>query len=169
MPLLEVRAVAKRFAAPRASGRGRAWVQALDGVSFALGRGEVLALVGESGSGKSTLAQLLVGLERPSAGQVCFAGDDIGRLSRPALKAARRRIQMVFQDPYESLNPTMSVAETVAEPLAVHCLATDPPERDRRVRAALEDVGLAPAESYLSRRPHERGPPSSGGEAWRAA
>ncbi|MEW6750670.1 MAG: ABC transporter ATP-binding protein [Candidatus Latescibacterota bacterium] len=162
-PLLRVEELAKSFASVRGGRGARLW--ALDGVTFAMARGEVLALVGESGSGKSTLAQLLVGLEQPTAGRILFEGREIAGLRGPALRALRRRVQMVFQDPYESLNPTMAVGETVAEPLVVHAMAPDPPERQRRVRAALEDVGLVPATEYLGRLPHEL----SGGQRQRVA
>lgn len=130
-------------------------VHAVDDVSFSLEAGEVLAVVGESGCGKSTLALTLLGLEKPSAGQIHFDGQDVTHLDTAGLKALRRRVQMVFQDPYESLNPLMTVAEIVAEPLLVHGLVPEQPKRQARVRQALADAGLQPVESYLRRRPHE--------------
>jgi oligopeptide/dipeptide ABC transporter ATP-binding protein len=127
----------------------------VDDVSFDLGRGEVLALVGESGCGKSTLALTLLGLETPTAGSVWFEGSDVTHASGAEQKALRRQIQMVFQDPYESLNPLMTIGEIVAEPLKVHGLATGKGERAGRVRQALEDAGLKPAGTYVARYPHQ--------------
>jgi oligopeptide transport system ATP-binding protein len=156
-PLLEVRNLRKLFPV---KGAGFWWtadkyVHAVDDVSFELGRGEVLALVGESGCGKSTLALTLMGLEEASEGSVVFDGQDITHLDGPAMKKMRRHIQMVFQDPYESLNPLITVGELVAEPLLVHKLAQNRAERASRVRQAVEAAGLKPAESFLNRFPHE--------------
>ena len=131
------------------------YVHAVDDVSFELRRGEVLALVGESGCGKSTLALSLMGLEIPTSGSIIFEDEDVTHLGVPATKALRRRMQMVFQDPYESLNPLMTVGELVAEPLLVHRLAKNGEERASRVRQALEDAGLKPAETFVHRYPHE--------------
>ena len=113
-------------------------VHAVDDVSFSLGKGEVLAVVGESGSGKSTLALTLLGLEKPTAGQIIFDGKDVTNLGGAALKVMRRHIQMIFQDPYESLNPLMTIGEIVAEPLVVPGLATRKDARVQRVQKALE-------------------------------
>jgi oligopeptide/dipeptide ABC transporter ATP-binding protein len=131
------------------------FVHAVDGVSLEVAKGEVLALVGESGCGKSTLALTLLGLERPSSGQIIIAGQEINNLNNKELRAARRHIQMIFQDPYESLNPMMNIGDIVAEPLVVHKLARDKKERDERVIRALEDAGLKPASSFINRLPHE--------------
>jgi oligopeptide/dipeptide ABC transporter ATP-binding protein len=155
--ILKVRNLRKLFPVKgagfwRAAGK---YVHAVDDVSFELGRGEVLALVGESGCGKSTLALTLMGLEISSAGTIMFDGQDVTHLGGPAMKDMRRRIQMVFQDPYESLNPLMTVGELVAEPLVVHRLAQNKAERADRVRQALEDAGLKPAATFLNRFPHE--------------
>ena len=130
-------------------------VHAVDDVSFCLEKGEVLAVVGESGCGKSTLALTLLGLERPTAGQIIFNQQDVTNLNGAALKAMRQQIQMVFQDPYESLNPLMTIGEIVAEPLLVHGLAKPKNERQQRVQKALEDAGLKPVDNYINRRPHE--------------
>jgi oligopeptide/dipeptide ABC transporter ATP-binding protein len=127
----------------------------VDGVDFELRRSEVIALVGESGCGKSTLALLLMGLEQPTAGVVTYEGRDITHLNDVQRKGLRRKIQMVFQDPYESLNPTQTIEEIVTEPLIVHGIGGDKPERDERVRKAMEDSGLKPADVYLHRYPHE--------------
>jgi oligopeptide/dipeptide ABC transporter ATP-binding protein len=155
--ILKVRNLRKLFPV-KGAGFWRAadkYVHAVDDVSFELGRGEVLALVGESGCGKSTLALTLMGLEISSAGTIIFDDQDVTHLNGSAMKDMRRRIQMVFQDPYESLNPLMTVGELVAEPLIVHRLAQDKAERADRVHQALEDAGLKPAATFLNRFPHE--------------
>ncbi len=131
------------------------YVHAVDGVSFELGRGEVLALVGESGCGKSTLALTLIGLEQPTSGSIRFENAEIGGYSPGQMKPVRRHMQMIFQDPYESLNPLMSIGEIVAEPLKVHGIGANGEERKRRVVQALEDAGLKPADRFMNRLPHE--------------
>jgi oligopeptide/dipeptide ABC transporter ATP-binding protein len=127
-------------------------VRAVDGVSFTLKRGETLALVGESGCGKSTTARLVLRLIEPSAGQVRFEGRDITSLDGAALKAFRRRAQIVFQDPYASLNPRYTVGRTIAEPMEVHGIG-DAASRRARVEELLGLVGLAPY--HAARYPHE--------------
>ena len=144
-PLLEVEDLAKHY--PVTEGIIRAkrigTVRAVDGVSFTVNRGETLALVGESGCGKSTTARLALRLIEPSAGRVRFDGVDITTLDRAALKAFRRRAQIVFQDPYASLNPRYTVAQTLSEPLEVHGIG-DASARRARVEELLGLVGLAP-------------------------
>ena len=154
---LEVTGLKKYFEADRPSffSREARNVHAVDGVDFNLRRSEVIALVGESGCGKSTLALLLMGLEEPTAGTISFEGRDITHLNDHERKDVRRKIQMVFQDPYESLNPTQTIEEIVNEPLAVHGIGNNKNERDERVKKAMEDSGLKPAEVYLQRFPHE--------------
>jgi oligopeptide/dipeptide ABC transporter ATP-binding protein len=154
---LEVRGLKKYFDAGRPSlfSRETRFVHAVDDVSFSLRRSEVIALVGESGCGKSTLSLLLMGLEEPTEGSIFFEGRDTTHLNEHERKALRRKIQMVFQDPYESLNPTQTIEEIINEPLLVHGIAKDKTERDERVKKAMEDAGLKPAEVYLSRFPHE--------------
>ena len=143
--LLEVENLAKHY--PVRSGIilakeiGR--VRAVDGVSFTLRRGETLALVGESGCGKSTTARLVLRLIEPSTGSVRFEGTDITKLEGPTLKAFRRRAQIVFQDPYASLNPRLTVGQTIMEPLEVHGIG-DAASRRARVDELLQLVGLAP-------------------------
>lgn len=152
---LEVRGLKKYFEAGRPSLFSRKepqQVHAVDGVDFALRHSEVIALVGESGCGKSTLSLLLMGLEEPTAGRIIFEGRDITRVSDAERKALRRKIQMVFQDPYESLNPTQTIEQIVYEPLQVHGISEG---AQGRVKRALEDAGLKPAETYLKRFPHE--------------
>jgi len=162
-PLLTVRDLAKHYPVP--GGATGSTVRALDGIDFDLAAGELVALVGESGSGKSTLLSLVAALERPTAGEIRFEGRPLADLHRSALRAFRRRAQVVFQDPYESLNPRQTIGEIVAEPLVVHGLGSSAAERTTRVKAVLEEVGLAPAESFLGRRPAEL----SGGQRQRVA
>lgn len=128
-------------------------VRAVDGVSFDLRHGESVAFVGESGCGKSTLARTLLGLHRPTAGQVLFDGRSLGDLDRKALKNYRKRVGYVQQDPYGALPPFMNVEQILAEPLKVHGV-NDRAERERRVHATLEEVRLAPAAGYLGKFPH---------------
>jgi oligopeptide/dipeptide ABC transporter ATP-binding protein len=152
-PLLEVQGLAKRFEVGGSwLGRHRRVIRAVDGVSFALEPGETLGLVGESGCGKSTTGRLILRLIEPSAGQIRLEGRDLLGLPARALWAARRRMQIVFQDPYGSLNPRMRVGQIIAEPLAIYRVA-DAADRRRRVSELLELVGLDPA--FALRYPHE--------------
>jgi oligopeptide transport system ATP-binding protein len=152
--LLEVSGLAKHYPVRRGLVLSRAVgvVRAVDGVSFALDRGETLALVGESGCGKSTTARLVLRLIAPSAGTVRFDGRDITRLTGAALRRLRRRMQIVFQDPFASLNPRMTVGAILAEPLVVHRIGTRR-ARAHRVQELLGLVGLAPY--HAQRYPHE--------------
>lgn len=136
-------------------------VRAVDGVSFDLHRGETLGIVGESGCGKSTIARLLVRLEDPTAGTIELDGRDLTALRGRGLRAARRRIQMVFQDPQASLNPRLTVGRALSEVLTVHRICSDSGQRDSRVRALLSMVGLAP--EFAERYPHQM----SGGQRQR--
>ncbi|MFM9370373.1 ABC transporter ATP-binding protein [Streptomyces sp. Da 82-17] len=154
-PLLEVRGLVKHFPLTRGVVLKKkvGAVQAVDGVDLDLGRGETLGIVGESGCGKSTVAKLLMNLERPTAGSIRYKGEDITRLSGRALKSVRRNIQMVFQDPYTSLNPRMTVGDIVGEPYEIHPEAAPKGDRRRRVRELLDVVGLDP--DYVNRYPHQ--------------
>ncbi len=156
-PIIEVKQLRKLFPVKKTTlwDKEDKFVHAVDDVSFVLQQGEVLALVGESGCGKSTLALTLMNLEASTSGQIFFEGRDVTHLDGKALQAMRRDIQMVFQDPYESLNPTMTIGDIVAEPLLVHRLASGRQERQARVVRALEDAGLKPASNFMYRYPHE--------------
>src|SRR5512142_397459 len=142
-PILEARELRKVFIARR--GGGRVGVRAVDGVSFALGRAEVLALVGESGSGKTTTGRLVLRLIEPSSGWVRAAGFGEGPLGREEERAYRRAVQMIFQDPYASMNPHFRVRDVVEEPLLIHRVGSGRAERRELVDAALERVKLSPA------------------------
>jgi len=133
-------------------GRPSAWLRAVDGVSFEIREGETFALVGESGCGKTTVGRSVLRLVEPTSGEVRFAGRDVLALGRGELRRLRRNMQLVFQDPYASLNPRLDVGEIVGEALEAHGIARGR-EREARVAALLERVGL-PA-SYRSRYPHE--------------
>jgi len=155
--ILEVKNLKKYFQAGRPSwfSLNEDYIHAVDDVDLQLRRGEVIALVGESGCGKSTLSLTLMGLEKATEGSIIFEGKDITHIDDRQRKKIRQRIQMVFQDPYESLNPTQTIEEIVTEPLIVHGISPNLDERRERVRRALEDAGLKPAESYLHRFPHQ--------------
>jgi oligopeptide/dipeptide ABC transporter ATP-binding protein len=154
-PLVEVKNLVKHF--PITSGiivqRSVGAVKAVDGVSFDVMRGETLGIVGETGCGKSTTARLLVRLLEPTSGQILFEGDDIAGRRKADLKALRREMQMVFQDPYSSLNPRKTVGSIIAEPFVIHRMLTGEGERRKRVQELMDRVGLNP--EHYNRYPHE--------------
>jgi oligopeptide transport system ATP-binding protein len=162
-PLLEVRGLAMHF--PVTEGivlsRKVGEVKAVDGVDFAIDRGETLGLVGESGCGKTTTGRCILRLENPTAGQIMFDGQDVSQLSGDGLVALRRRMQVIFQDPYSSLNPRMKVGDIVAEPIKVHGIERNPARRRVRVGELLSMCGLDPR--FVDRYPHEM----SGGQRQR--
>ncbi|MGE5380539.1 MAG: ABC transporter ATP-binding protein [Methylocystaceae bacterium] len=145
--LLEVKDLAKYYKVQDGK-----LLKAVDGISFAVKSGETLGLVGESGCGKSTTGRLIMRLEEPTRGQVFFNGQELTGVSGHAMRPLRKDIQIIFQDPYSSLNPRMKISDIIAEPLKVHKLASGA-EMDKRVKELLDYVGLA---SYMaSRYPHE--------------
>ncbi|MQY13567.1 Oligopeptide transport ATP-binding protein OppF [Streptomyces sp. RB5] len=154
-PILQVRDLVKHF--PLTQGilfqKQVGAVRAVDGVSFDLYPGETLGIVGESGCGKSTVAKLLMRLETPTSGQILYKGEDISKLSGRALKAVRRNIQMVFQDPYTSLNPRMTVGDIIGEPFDIHPEVAPKGSRRAKVQELLDVVGLNP--EYINRYPHQ--------------
>jgi ABC-type oligopeptide transport system ATPase subunit len=152
MPLLEVRHLVKHFVRKQGLWRPPSVVKAVDDVSFAIEGGEMFGLVGESGSGKSTTGRCILRLTEPSSGEVLFRGEDVLAFSRPRLRLARRDMQIVFQDPYSSLNPRMRVGEIVEEPLVIHKLGNRPARR-ARVAELFSLVGLDA--DHLTRYPHE--------------
>ncbi len=152
-PLLEVRGLVKRFPLRRGVfGRVGGEVRAVDGVSFAVESGEVLGLVGESGCGKTTTGRCVLRLVEPTAGEIRFEGEDITHLPRRRLRPLRRRMQIIFQDPFSSLNPRLSAGSMLSEPLVLHGIARGARARDR-VAELLEMVGLSP--EHARRYPHE--------------
>ena len=139
-------------------------VTALSQVDLSINTGEIFGLVGESGSGKTTVARLMERLERPDEGSILYEGENIAKLRGERLRRFRRRVQMIFQDPYQSLNPYQSVQRIVGEPLAIHKVKSGA-ERKEQVIHTLAQVGLTPAETYLRRYPHQL----SGGQRQRVA
>ncbi len=168
-PLVEVRELRRWFPVPAGLlssllGAQQRFIHAVDGVSFSIDQAEVLGLVGESGSGKTTTGMTVVLLYEPTSGEVRFRGTPVGELSGESLRQFRRHAQIIFQNPYESLNPRFTVFDWVAEPLTIHGVGTAGQRQEQVVRT-LESVELRPAEEFLHRFPHEL----SGGQRQRVA
>jgi oligopeptide/dipeptide ABC transporter ATP-binding protein len=151
--ILDVRNLVKHFPVGGGFFGTPAVVKAVDGVSFAIRRGETLGLVGESGCGKTTTGRCILQLETPTSGQIIFEGRDLTTASPAELRQVRRRMQVIFQDPYSSLNPRMTVGQIIAEPLAVHRIVPGRRARQARVKELLQHAGLLP--KMAARYPHE--------------
>src|SRR6266568_4622099 len=154
-PLVEVRNLVKHFPITRGIvfQRQIGAVQAVDGVSLEVERGETLGIVGETGCGKSTTARLIMRLLDPTSGEIRFDGRDITRLRGAELKAVRREMQIIFQDPYSSLNPRKTIGSIIGEPYSIHGMHKDKAERKQVVQTLMETVGLNP--EHYNRYPHE--------------
>ena len=151
---MQVQDLVKHFPVSRGVfSRSAGAVRAVDGVSFALRRGETLGLVGESGCGKTTTGRCILRLEQPTSGRILFEGKDLATLDNDALRSVRRKMQVIFQDPYSSLNPRMTIGEMIAEPLKVHAIVTGRAKREARVAELLAQVGLLP--QHARRYPHQ--------------
>ncbi|OGA65530.1 MAG: peptide ABC transporter substrate-binding protein [Betaproteobacteria bacterium RIFCSPLOWO2_12_FULL_68_20] len=152
--LLEVQDLVKHFPVGGGLLKGAAGVvRAVEGVTFSIQRGETLGLVGESGCGKTTTGRCVLQLEQPTSGRIVFEGAELTGLSQDKLRTVRRHMQVIFQDPYSSLNPRMTVGDILAEPIKVHRIVSDPAKRQARVRELLEQVGLHA--QHARRYPHQ--------------
>ena len=170
VPLLDVQGLVTRYPVQRGllgtlRRREQLHVHAVEGVDFSVGSGEMLALVGESGCGKTTTAQTVMRMVDADEGRISFRGQDISRLNHKQLRPLRREMQIIYQDPYESLDPRYRVRDTVAEPLLIHGIGGSDDERNALVVQGLVQAGLQPPELYLDRFPHEL----SGGQRQRVA
>ena len=150
--LVEVKALKKYFPISKEWRKEKTYVRAVDGVDFSIDRGETLGLVGESGCGKTTVGRLILKLIEPTDGEILFEGKNLAHLDKKGIHPMRRAFQIIFQDPFASLNPRMTVSEIVGRPMAIHGLV-DPSQRDERVAQLLESVGLQ--REHLNRYPHE--------------
>ncbi len=153
--LLRLEGLEVHFPIRRGLGRAGGLVRAVDGIDLSIRRGEVLGLVGESGSGKTTTGRVIAKLTRQTAGRILFEGEDVSTTWGRRLGTYRRRVGMIFQDPYETLNPKQSIFDFVAEPLVVNRIGSRGEDRRQRVHAALESAGLRPGQAFASRFPHE--------------
>ncbi|HEX69246.1 MAG TPA: ABC transporter ATP-binding protein, partial [Candidatus Bathyarchaeota archaeon] len=168
--MVEVKGLKKYFPVRRGLltsifSRVQLYVRAVDGIDFNIEKRQIFGLVGESGSGKTTTGRTILKLIEPTDGKILFEGKDITRLTEKEFKPLRRKMQIIFQDPYESLNPKMTVLDIIAEPLRIQKVTAEEKETEERVFRALEDVQLVPPEEFLYRYPHEL----SGGQRQRVA
>ncbi len=158
-PLIQVRNLKKYFPVRRGLiaalfSREKIWVKAVDNISFDIFKNEVFVLAGESGCGKTTTGRTLLNLTAPTEGSITYAGLDLSKISKQEMKALRPKLQIIFQDPYESLNPRLSIFDSIAEGLQVNRLAESRKELIERVKMAMEDVRLIPPDDFLFRYPH---------------
>jgi len=149
----------------RAMGKAKKVVKAVDGVSFEIRRGEIFGLIGESGSGKTTTGKLVMKLIDPTGGRILFNGRDVTAIGKEETKAYRRQVQMIFQDPYASMNPRFKIRDVLEEPLEIHRMSGTHTEREVRIVQALTEVKLTPPEDFMGRFPHML----SGGQRQRVA
>ena len=153
MTILEIENISKIYSTKESFFREKGKrIVALEGFSLEIAKGEIFGLVGESGSGKTTAGRLIVKLEEPNTGKIVMNKEEITHLSGKALKNFRRKVQMVFQDPYQSLNPQRSIYDTVSEPLSIHRIGKSE-ERKELVGEALKSVGLSPPDDFINRYP----------------
>jgi len=146
-------------------GKVRKLIRAVDGVSFEIRRGEIFGLIGESGSGKTTTGKLVMKLIEPTGGRILFNGRDVTTIDKNQTKEYRRQVQMIFQDPYASMNPRFKIRDVLEEPLEIHRITADRAERETRIVRALTEVKLTPPEDFMGRFPHML----SGGQRQRVA
>ncbi|MBP7096197.1 MAG: ABC transporter ATP-binding protein [Spirochaetia bacterium] len=146
-------------------GKARKVVKAVDGISFDIKKGEIFALIGESGSGKTTTGKLVMKLIEPTSGTMIFDGEDVTSIAKQKLEAYRRKVQMIFQDPYASMNPRFKIRDVLEEPLSIHRIEGDRARHDEMIVKALEEVKITPPEEFMTRFPHML----SGGQRQRVA
>ncbi|MHA2003989.1 MAG: ABC transporter ATP-binding protein [Candidatus Thorarchaeota archaeon] len=164
--ILETKGVKKWFAIRSGFFSGaKEYIKAVDGISIEVKKGEIFAVVGESGCGKTTLARMIVRLEEPTDGEIWFDGIDVSSMPQHEFRQYRTRIQMIFQDPYGSLNSSMRIGDIVAEPLRIQGVYASVEDELKKVNEALENVGMIPPEDFINRYPHEL----SGGQRQRVA
>ncbi len=168
--ILEIKDLKKHFAPHQSltqtlTGKNRKVVKAVDGISFGIRRGEIFGLIGESGSGKTTTGKLVMKLLDPTSGSIVFNGEDVTRTNKERTHAYRRQVQMIFQDPYASMNPRFKIKDVLEEPLIIHKIEGDHNEHERMIIKALNEVKLNPPEEFMGRFPHML----SGGQRQRVA